>query len=283
VAVFGGGVGTGKSPGMSSQLGGARTGAGQESRSARTNDLLRQAHQAKGAERQSLIDDVIVENVQVAKSIARKYRNRGVPVEDLEQVACLGLVRAANRFDPTKADDFLAYAVPTIRGEVRRHFRDKGWAIRPPRAIQELQAAMNADAAEPHGVDGATDEAVAARLGVDVEQVREARAAQGCFSPTSIDTPFGADDEPLTASLADDEFDEHEAVEARVILRTLTRELSSRERLILYLRFVEGRTQSEIGAEIGVTQMQVSRLLTRILSRMRESALGGDLGGTLAS
>jgi RNA polymerase sigma-B factor len=255
-----------------------------ERRQTETNRLLTRAQAASPAERQRLVDEVIVANLEVARSIARKYRNRGIPGEDLEQVACLGLVRAANRFDPTKADDFLSYAVPTIRGEVQRHFRDHGWAVRPPRSIQELQAAMNADAGDPsRSPEGDSDEDVAARLGVSVARVREARAAQGCFTPTSIDTPAGVDNEPLTAVLVDDEFDDYASVEARVILRTLTKELAPRDRLILYLRFVEGRTQAEIGEEIGVTQMQVSRLLDRILSRMRDRALADGTDAAVAS
>jgi RNA polymerase sigma-B factor len=240
-----------------------------------TNRLLVEAHDASPTERQRLIDEVIVLNVEVAKSVARRYRNRGIATDDLEQVACLGLVRAANRFDPTRADDFLTYAVPTIRGEVRRYFRDHGWAVRPPRSVQELQSAVNADVAAAAPGDDSDDQ-VAGRLGVSADQVREARSARGCFAPTSLDTPFADDQEPLAASLVDeDEFDEREAVEARVFLRTLTRELSPRDRLILYLRFVEGRTQAEIGAEIGVTQMQVSRLLSRMLGKMRDRAQAG--------
>jgi RNA polymerase sigma-B factor len=250
----------------------------EEQRQTHTNRMLLEAQTAGPTERQRLLDEVVVANMEVARSIAWRYRNRGIPSDDLEQVACLALVRAASRFDPAKADDFLSFAVPTIRGEVRRHFRDHGWTVRPPRSIQELQSAINADAADPAtGVAREdSDEQVATRLGVTVAQVREARAAQGCFAPMSLDAPGAGDREPLAAMLVDDEFDEHAAVEARVILRTLVKELKPRERLILYLRFVEGRTQAEIGAEIGVTQMQVSRLLNRILTRMRERALGAD-------
>ena len=212
-------------------------------------------------------------NLGVARSIARRYDNRGIPSEDLEQVACLGLVRAASRFDPTKSDDFLTYAVPTIRGEVRRYFRDYGWTVRPPRRIQELQTALNADVFDAgRGAGEDSEVKIAARLGVDTDLVREARAAQGCFTPTSIDALSDVDSEPLVASIADAGLDPHAAVEARVILRSLTQELKPRDRLILYLRFVEGRTQAEIGEEIGVTQMQVSRLLERILTRMRQRA-----------
>jgi RNA polymerase sigma-B factor len=267
-----------------------------ERRQAETNRPLAEAHTAGPAERRRLVDEVIVANLEVARSIAGRYRNRGIATEDLEQVAFVRLAQAANRFDPSKADDLLSYAVPTIRGEVRRHFRDLGWVVRPPRGVQELQSALNTDVADssvrvgtasghgevPEGPEHPEDsnDAVAARLDVTIEQVREARSARGCFQPTSLDALLGANREPLAASLVDDEFDEHAVVEARVILRTLTHELSPRDRLILYLRFVEGRTQAEIGKEIGVPQMQVSRLLDRILLQMRTRALGSSRSGT---
>jgi RNA polymerase sigma-B factor len=245
----------------------ARETAG-EDRSAATNRMLLEAQHAAPADRKRLIDEVITRNIEVARSVAGRYRNRGIPIDDLEQVACLALIRAAHRFDPTKADDFLTYAVPTIRGEVKRHFRDHGWVVRPPRRVQEVQALirqsdLGPDDARPDNPDG-----LAARLGIDVKDVSEALQAHGCFAPTSLDAPNQVG-EPWSASLVDDDFDEHEAVEARAILRTLTKELTARERLILYLRFVEGRTQKEIGDEIGVTQMQVSRLLNGILTGMR--------------
>jgi RNA polymerase sigma-B factor len=236
-------------------------------RSAATNRMLLEAQGAAPTERKRLIDEVITRNIEVARSVASRYRNRGIPVEDLEQVACLALIRAANRFDPTKAEDFLTYAVPTMRGEIKRHFRDHGWVVRPPRRVQEVQALIrrsgHVQSDRPEDPQDLAD-----RLGVDVNDVNEALQAHGCFAPTSLDAPNRVG-EPWSASLVDDDVDEHEAVEARAILRTLTKELKPRERLILYLRFVEGRTQKEIGEEIGVTQMQVSRLLTSILTGMR--------------
>ncbi|GAA1808014.1 hypothetical protein GCM10009795_061490 [Nocardioides hankookensis] len=241
-----------------------------QSRQNTTNHLLREAQHATPPERQRLIDEVIVANIEVARSIARKYRNRGIPTEDLEQVACVALVRAANNFDPAKADDFLSYAVPTIRGEVRRHFRDHGWAVRPPRSIQELQSAIHRLSADAGREE--SDDDVAAQLGVTVDDVRAARGAQGCFAPASLDVPVHEGGDSLGATLVGDGYDEFDGVEARVFLDTLTRELKPRERLVLYLRFVEGRTQSEIGAEIGVTQMQVSRILAKLLATMRERA-----------
>ena len=239
-----------------------------DDRSAATNRLLLEAQGATPAARKQLIDEVITRNIEVAHSVAGRYRNRGIPIEDLEQVACVALIRAANRFDPTKADDFLTYAVPTIRGEIKRHFRDHGWVVRPPRRVQEVQALIRQTDLGPDGARADDPADLAARLGVDVADVNEALRAHGCFAPTSLDAPNQVG-EPWSASLVDDDVDEHEAVEARAILRTLTKELKPRERLILYLRFVEGRTQKEIGDEIGVTQMQVSRLLASILTGMR--------------
>ncbi len=240
-------------------------------RQSTTNRLLRAAQQAGPSERQRLIDEVIVANIDVARSVARRYRNRGILSEDLEQVACVALVKAANQFDPAKAEDFLSYAVPTIRGEVRRYFRDQGWVVRPPRPIQELQAAIGELVA--HATHELSDDELATQLGVSPDEVRSARSAQGCFCPTSLDVPTREGGDSLGVNLVDDEFDEYAVVEARTILSTLARDLKPRDRLILFLRFVEGRTQSEIGDELGVTQMQVSRLLTRILGQMRERAV----------
>ncbi len=249
-------------------------GTRREDRNAATNRLLREARDAPAAERRQLIDQVIVLNLEVAHSIARRYRGRGIAVEDLEQAACVALVRTANQFDPDQADDFLTYAVPSMSGEVKRYFRDHGWTIRPPRRLQEVQALINRDSRASDGHPESADE-VARRLGLPVKDVSDALLAQGCFAPQSLDAPTSDGADTLGDSLlASDGIDELDAAEARVILGTLTRDLTPRERLILYLRFVEGRTQSEIGAEIGVTQMQVSRLLNRTLSRLRESAAG---------
>jgi RNA polymerase sigma-B factor len=242
-----------------------------DERRCRTNALLERAKECGPAERSRLLDEVIVSNMTVAKSIARRYRGRGVPAEDLEQVACLALVRAADRYDPTKADDFLTFAVPTIQGEVKRYFRDHGWVVRPPRAVQEAQALINRHLMRADGRDHTPAE-LAEQLDLPLSVVDAALQAQGCFSPVSLDQPRD-DGEPGGERLvAGDSFQEYEAAEARVLLRSLTRELRPRDRLILYLRFVEGRTQAEIGEELGVTQMQVSRLLTRILDEMRRRA-----------
>jgi RNA polymerase sigma-B factor len=244
-----------------------------DERRSHTNRLLAQAHDAAPAERNLLLDEVIVENLPVAKSIAGRYRGRGVAIDDLEQVACLALVGAARRYDPDKAEDFLTFAVPTIQGEVKRYFRDHGWMVRPTRAVQEAQTLVNRELARADGRELTTAE-LAVRLGIPKDVVDGALRAQGCFSPVSLDQQLPGGDAESDRLVADDTVAEYEAAEARVLLRTLTRHLKPRDRLILYLRFVEGRTQAEIGEELGVTQMQVSRLLSRLLRELRELATG---------
>ncbi len=244
-------------------------------RAERTHDLLIRAVDADEAECERLHEEVVLLNVEVAESIVMRYRNRGVPVEDLVQVACLGLVKAVHGFDATKSDNFLSYAVPTILGEVKRFFRDNAWVVRPPRRIQELQAEISAASARLMQETGRppTPREIADDLELEVGVVSEALTADGCFAPSSLDRP-AADDASSTLSDvlgdADPGFDRAEAV---VALRPLCRQLSERDRRILYLRFFHEWTQARIAEEFGVTQMQVSRLLTRILKQLR-SQLG---------
>jgi RNA polymerase sigma-B factor len=245
-------------------------GRARDERRSHTNRLLAQARDAAPAERRRLLDEVIVENLSVAKSIAGRYRGRGVATEDLEQVACLALVGAAHRYDPDKAEDFLTFAVPTIQGEVKRYFRDHGWMVRPTRAVQEAQQLINRELAHADGHE--TTAELAGRLGIPQAVVDAAMQAQGCFSPVSLDQPLLGGEVEGDRLVAEDAVAEYDAAEARVLLQTLTRQLKPRDRLILYLRYVEGLTQAEIGAELGVTQMQVSRLLSRVLRELRELA-----------
>jgi RNA polymerase sigma-B factor len=249
-------------------------------RQGETNRLLRAAYDAPPSERQRLIDEVIVRNVSVARAVATRYRDRGVAVEDLIQVACVALVRAANRFDPAQADDFLTYAVPTIRGEVKRYFRDHSWAVRPPRRVQEVQGLIHKSGAAL-GLDGNRKD-LADKLGLEQREIDAAIQAQGCFTPSSLDAPSHEGGASLGDVLVADHTD-LEAAEARTMMRALIRELEPRERLILYLRFFEDRTQKEIGEEIGVTQMQVSRLIARLMDRMRERLEGGSVGGAASA
>lgn len=219
-----------------------------------------------------LIEDRLVEvNMQIAVDVARRYRSRGVAVEDLEQVACLGLVKAARGFDPERATDFLSYAVPTIRGEVRRYFRDHGWTVRPPRSVQQAQAritAVESDLCQELGRAPRPSE-IAARLELDLDLVVEALAANGCFAPTSLDAPSAEHEGGIGDRLGDDD-ESFDSAEARVALKPLLAHLDRRERVMLEMRFFKGATQSEIGGVLGITQMQVSRLLSALLSRLRD-------------
>ena len=209
----------------------------------------------------------------VARDVARRYHGRGIPVEDLEQVAYVGLVKAVKGYEPGRGDDFLSYAVPTVRGELRRHFRDLGWVVRPPRSIQELQSKVTeaeGDLYQEFGRCPRPSE-IAARLDVPADLVIEALAANGCFAPTSLDTAPGGATEVIGIGEkmgADDP--SFEAAEARVALAPLMSDLTDRERLMLEMRFFRGCTQAEIGAAIGITQMQVSRLLSALLARLRD-------------
>ena len=224
-------------------------------------------------ERGRLIDEVVLINMCVARSIARRHSGKGIPQDDLEQVAYLALVRAAQKFDASRHRDFLSYAVPTIRGELKKHFRDHGWTVRPPRHVQEVQAKVIAERAVLTQRLGRnpTSAELAEAVEEDVEVVDEALGADGCFQPTSLDRPVGDDSSTSLGDLLDDDHDqrEHEIVEARVLLAPVVRRLSERDRRILRLRYFEGCTQQEIADDIGVTQMQVSRLITRIVRDIR--------------
>jgi RNA polymerase sigma-B factor len=241
-----------------------------------TQRLLALAAEADDDEERRACYDLAVElNMQIAVEVARRYRSRGVGHDDLEQVAYLGLVKAVHGFDPERATDFLSYAVPTIRGEVRRYFRDHGWVVRPPRTVQQAQAritAVESDLCQELGRAPRPSE-IADRLDLDLDLVVEALAANGCFAPTSLDSTT-ADSEAGMGERLGEHDPGFDSVEARVALKPLLRHLDRRERIMLELRFFKGATQSEIGEVLGITQMQVSRLLSALLARLRD-----DLGG----
>lgn len=240
-------------------------------RAARTDELVELLQSTTDeAERACLVEDLISTNMPVARSIALGYRSRGLPVEDLEQVAYLALTKAAHRFDPSAGHAFLSFCVPTIRGEVRRYFRDHGWMVRPPRRIQELQHRVlraQSELAFKLGRPPAARE-VAEHLGEEIDQVLEAMDSQGCFTPASLDRPVGEGDATL-GDLLSAEATPVQSAEARVVLAPVVRRLSERDRRIIRMRFFDGLTQREIADTIGVTQMQVSRLLTRIFRDLR--------------
>ncbi len=230
-------------------------------------------------DRERLREEIVLLNISVAHAIARRYASRGIPVEDLEQVGCLGLVKAVQGFDPGLGKDFVSYAVPTVSGEVKRYFRDLGWAVRPPRRVQDLQARINATASDPGPATGSTERPadIASRLGVGLGQVIEALTCRGAFTPLSLDAPLG--EAGTSSSLADlltTADDDYDHVENTMVLGQALRALSPRELLILQRRFWENKTQHQIGQEIGLSQMQVSRTLTRILASLRALVAPGE-------
>ncbi len=241
-----------------------------------TARLLGESAQATGKTREALLERVIILNIGVAHAIAHRYRNRSIAVDDLEQVACMALVRAAQKFDVSQNRDFLTYAVPTISGEIKRHFRDHGWTVRPPRRVQEIQSKVIH--AYHHGeASGRPPSAarIADQLDLPESEVKEALQAEGCFTPVSLDVAVTDDGRAAIDRLTDQDATDARAMEARLVLNPALGKLSVRDRRILHLRFVEDRTQQEIGDELGVTQMQASRLLKRILETLR-SELGPD-------
>lgn len=241
--------------------------------------MLRRAADSEGPDaRKAILDDVVLANIGVARSIASRYRSRGIATDDLEQVACAALVRAVHKFDGALASDFLAYAVPSIRGELRRYFRDSGWMVRPPRRIQELQSRVVETRDRLRAETGAsTSHAdIAAALDVPETDVAEALAAEGCFTPTSLDLPVGDESSSTLGDLLRDPqgAGEASAAEARAMLRPVVRRLSDRDRSLLRLRYFEECTQQEIAEEFGVTQTQVSRLLSKLLRDLRAGLVG---------
>jgi len=241
-------------------------------RGATTARLLAELHATTDEqEKKALRAEVVVLNMGVARAIAHRYRQRGLAEDDLVQVAYVGLVKAVNGFDPSHERDFLSYAVPTVTGEVKRHFRDFGWTVRPPRRVQELQgqiARLSSELTNRLGRSPKPSE-VAAEIGLDVETVIEALAADGAFTPASLDVPVGEDGAATLGDLMPDRDTDFESAEARIMLGPAVRSLAPRDRRILELRFFEGWTQEQIAQDIGVTQMQVSRLLSRILKDLR--------------
>jgi RNA polymerase sigma-B factor len=238
-----------------------------------THRLLAQAAEAEPAERERLLDEVVLANRCVAEAVASRYRNRGADEEDLRQVAYEGLVQAVSRYDADRADDLLTYAVPVIRGGVQRHFRDRCWDVRPPRRIQVLQGQLNRTIDRLRSELGRepTRNEICLELDITADELNDAEAAFGSFNAGSLDREVGGGAGLTLADVLADDDGDPQAAEARVILAPVVRRLSERDRRILYLRFFEDRTQQEIGEEIGVTQMQVSRLLSRITTSLRRS------------
>lgn len=240
-----------------------------------TGEELFRALAAGDARRQEQVTELLVQRYTgLVRWLAARYAGRGVEVEELRQVGFLGLMKAINRFDPARGVEFAAFARPTVQGEIQRHFRDKRRWIQLPRRLQEMKAALGGAVEElTHQLGRAPTVAeLAAHLGVDDELVLEALTAEDSFTLTSLDAQVDAADahgtSPLDAlGVEDSRFD---LVVDLAALRPLLAALPARERTILELRFFADMTQSQIGAQLGISQMHVSRLLAKILRSLRE-------------
>lgn len=249
-------------------------------RNTRAIARLESARKLPSRERRQVQQEVVLDYVDVARAVANRYRTRSQDYRDLCQVAYIGLTKAVHRFEAARGQDIVSFAVPTISGEIKRYLRDSGWVVRPPRRLQELSAEVGAETAELEqrlGREPTVGE-IAEETGRSAELVAEARSCARGKQPLSLDAPMGGTageaSAPFAESLAAPDPD-FERVELGVSITEACRALSPYERGILYLRFFEGRTQAEIADEYEVSQMQVSRLLRRILAKMRERLESG--------
>ncbi len=212
----------------------------------------------------------------LSRSLALRYQRSGEPLDDLLQVASLGLVKAIDRFDPARQIAFSSYAVPTILGEIKRYFRDRTWAVRVPRGLQELSMRID------RVVSGLSEELhrspsvneIAAAVGAAEEDVLEALQAAGAYRAVSFEAPTGGagDDAVTLAETVGIDEDGFDRAEERATLDALLQAVDAREREVLRMRFEQDMTQAEIGAAIGVSQMQISRIIRQALQRLREAA-----------
>ena len=233
------------------------------------------AELAAGADA-SVRDELVRMHLPLVEYLARRFRNRGEPLEDLVQVATIGLIKSIDRFDLERGVEFSTYATPTIVGEIKRHFRDKGWAIRVPRRLQELKLTLTKATGELSQTLGRspTVAELAKHLGLQEEEILEGLESANAYSAVSLDaTDSGDDDSPAVSDSLGMIDEALEGVEYRESLKPLLDKLPPREKKILVLRFFGNMTQSQIAAELGISQMHVSRLLARTLAQLREGLL----------
>jgi RNA polymerase sigma-B factor len=239
-------------------------------------DLLRRYHeQGDVTARQQLIE----RHLEFVRRLARRYARRGEQLDDLTQVGCVGLIKAIDRFDGTFGANLTTYAAPNILGEIKRHFRDRGWSVRVPREIQELNVRLTRVVDELTTKLGRSPSVVelAAETGETTEHVLEALESSSAYSALSLSEGIDPDEEGGGPMETLGEEDEHFVQsEQRITLATGIQRLPTRERTILHLRFFEGLTQSEIAERIGISQMHVSRLIRNSLDRMRRELEAGD-------
>ena len=237
----------------------------------RTHELFR-LYKEKGDEEAR--DQLIVSHLNLVRFLASKFKNRGEPLDDLVQVGTIGLIKAIDRFDPERGLEFTTYATPTILGEIKRHFRDKGWSIRVPRRLQELSAKVN-QATDELTVElqrSPSVEEIAAKLGVGAEEILEAMESSGAYTSVSLEAGGTSEDDEAPALIdrlgsVDEDLD---ASDDRIVIDDAIRDFSPREQEIVRMRFIDGLTQVEIAKRLGVSQVQVSRLLRRTLRKIQD-------------
>ena len=219
-------------------------------------------------------EQLVMSHMNLVTFLANKFKNRGEPLDDLMQVGYLGLLKAIDRFDPERGLEFTTFATPTILGEIKRHFRDKGWSVRVPRRLQELSAKVN------QATDKLTNELqrspkveeIAEYLDVTVDEVLEAMESSSAYTSVPIEAP-GASDSDDAPSILDryaDDDNELDFTDDRLVIEEAIRDFSPREREVIELRFVKGMTQIEIAKKLGISQVQVSRLLRRTLKKVQD-------------
>lgn len=237
----------------------------------RTHKLFR-LYKEKGDEEAR--DQLIVSHLNLVRFLTSKFKNRGEPLDDLVQVGTIGLIKAIDRFDPERGLEFTTYATPTILGEIKRHFRDKGWSIRVPRRLQELSAKVN-QATDELTVElqrSPSVEEIAAKLGVGAEEILEAMESSGAYTSVSLEAGGSSEDDEAPALIdrlgsVDEDLD---ASDDRMVIDDAIRDFSPREQEIVRMRFIDGLTQVEIAKRLGVSQVQVSRLLRRTLRKIQD-------------
>jgi RNA polymerase sigma-B factor len=236
---------------------------------AEDRELLRRYH-VDGD--RSAREELVQRHLPLVRALARRYAGRGESLDDIEQVGAIGLIKAIDRFDPSRDVALTTYATPNVVGEIKRHFRDKGWAIRIPRGLQELNAKMSSTIEALTAELGRSPSIaeIAQKLETSPEQVLEALEAGSAYAPVSLSAGGGEDGELDPMETIGTEDDNFERTEQRASLEPALEMLPHREREILRMRFEDGLTQTQIADKIGVSQMHVSRLIRKSLARMRQ-------------
>lgn len=236
----------------------------------RTRELFRRYKEEGDTEAR---EQLIVSHLNLVRFLASKFKNRGEPLDDLIQVGTIGLIKAIDRFDPNRGLEFTTYATPTIMGEIKRHFRDKGWSVRVPRRLQELSSKVNqvTDELTKELQRSPSVEEIAKELGTSVDEVLEAMESSEAYASVPLDSPgSGDDDAPSIIDRFGAVDTDLASLDDKMVLSGALAKLEPNERALVEMRFVEGLTQSQIAERMGMSQVQVSRLLHKTLERMRK-------------